>query len=165
MNKVKQFCCGIEAKVGPDGKPLERDRWANNNTFVIAAIGAAIGVGNLWRFPYLVYKWGGAIFFIPYLLCLFLLGLPMMMLEFSLGQVLQKGNIAVWEKLHPRLQGIGLASTLASYLITFYYNVIIAWALVYLCASFISPLPWSVQNTTNANQTSGKCSELHITEE
>jgi SNF family Na+-dependent transporter len=132
---------------------------------VIAAIGAAIGVGNLWRFPYLVYKWGGAIFFIPYLLCLFLLGLPMMMLEFSLGQVLQKGNIAVWEKLHPRLQGIGLASTLASYLITFYYNVIIAWALVYLCASFINPLPWSVQNTLNENKTSGKCDSLHITEE
>jgi neurotransmitter:Na+ symporter, NSS family len=54
----------------------------------MAAIGSAIGLGNLWRFPYLCYKWGGAVFFIPYLLSLFALGLPMMMLEFALGQVI-----------------------------------------------------------------------------
>lgn len=142
-----------------------RDRWSSNTSFVIATIGAAIGLGNLWRFPYLCYKWGGAIFFIPYLLCLFLLGIPMMMLEFSLGQVLQKGDIAVWTKLHPRLTGIGLASVMASYLITFYYNVIIAWSLVYLCSSFINPLPWSIQNTTNEMQTERDCPGVHITEE
>lgn len=67
------------------GARKERERWNSNKDFVIASIGSAIGIGNLWRFPYLCYKWGGAIFFIPYLLSLFLIGLPMMMLEFTLG--------------------------------------------------------------------------------
>ena len=64
----------------------KRQRWMNGWTFVIAAIGSAIGLGNFWRFPYLCYKHGGGLFFVPYFLCLFLLGLPMLMLEFSLGQ-------------------------------------------------------------------------------
>ena len=64
----------------------ERQRWLNSWTFVIAAIGSAIGLGNFWRFPYLCYKHGGGLFFVPYLCCLFFLGLPMLMLEFSLGQ-------------------------------------------------------------------------------
>jgi len=64
----------------------ERQRWAGQSTFVLAAIGSAIGLGNFWRFPYLCYKWGGATFFIPYLGCLFFIGIPMLMLEFTLGQ-------------------------------------------------------------------------------
>ena len=63
----------------------ERQRWASNNSFVLTAIGSAIGLGNFWRFPYLSYKYGGAVFFIPYLLCLFLIGIPMMLLELSMG--------------------------------------------------------------------------------
>ena len=64
----------------------QRQRWMSGWTFVIAAIGSAIGLGNFWRFPYLCYKHGGGLFFVPYLTCLFFLGLPMLMLEFSLGQ-------------------------------------------------------------------------------
>jgi len=127
----------------------------------VAAIGSAIGLGNLWRFPYLCYKWGGATFFIPYLLCLFALGIPMMMLEFALGQVLQQGDIGVWTKLHPRLTGIGIASVFAAYLISFYYNVIISWALVYFFSGFYNPLPWS---TVYADSNLHKdCQEYPIT--
>lgn len=121
-----------------------RARWMNNATFVLAAIGSAIGLGNFWRFPYLCYKWGGALFFVPYLGCLVLLGIPMLILEFGLGQKFQRGDIGVFRGIHPRLAGIGGASVLSSYCIALYYNVIISWSLVYFFCAFISPLPWSV---------------------
>jgi len=68
-------------------KSAPRQRWAGSTTFVLAAIGSAIGLGNFWRFPYLTFKWGGGIWFIPYLIALMFLGLPMMLLELSLGQL------------------------------------------------------------------------------
>jgi SNF family Na+-dependent transporter len=55
-------------------------------TFILAAVGAAVGLGNFWRFPKQAYKNGGAVFFIPYLLALFFFGLPLLVLELSLGQ-------------------------------------------------------------------------------
>jgi len=57
---------------------------------------------------------------------------------------MQKGNISVWNALHPRLYGLGLATCIACYLIVIYYNVIISWALTMFFNSFYSPLPWSV---------------------
>jgi len=68
-----------------EGRGKPRQRWAGSVTFVLAAIGSAIGLGNFWRFPYLTWKWGGGYWFIPYLCSLMFLGLPMMVLELSLG--------------------------------------------------------------------------------
>lgn len=61
--------------------------------------------------------------------------------------------------------GVGLASIMSAYCITAYYNVIIAWALIYLISSFQNPLPWSLSYTTDINQTTRKCPDLYITEE
>ena len=105
-------------------------------TFVIAAIGSAIGLGNFWRFPYYCYKHGGGVFFVPYLCCLFFLGLPMLMLEFSLGQKFQRGDIGVFRGMSPRLAGIGMASVFCAFAITFYYTVIIGWSVVYFVSAF-----------------------------
>merc|ERR1719361_569284 len=102
------------------GDKPDRQRWKNQCTFVIAAIGSAIGLGNFWRFPYLCYKHGGGLFFVPYLCCLFFLGLPMLMLEFSLGQKFQRGDIGVFRGMSPRLAGIGMASVFCAFAITFY---------------------------------------------
>lgn len=125
-----------------------RQRWAGSVTFVLAAIGSAIGLGNFWRFPYLTYKWGGGIFFIPYLFALFFLGLPMMMLELSLGQLFQRGDIGVFRGIHPKLYGVGLASVFSAFAINIFYTYLIAIALVYFVASiFYNPAPWSVQRT------------------
>jgi SNF family Na+-dependent transporter len=143
----------------------DRQRWASNTTFVLAAIGSAIGLGNFWRFPYLCYKWGGALFFIPYFISLLFLGIPMLMLEFALGQKFQRGDIGVFRGIHPRLAGIGLASVFCSYSITFYYNVIISWSLVYFFCAFISPLPWSVQNVADPSTMVRDCPGITITEE
>lgn len=119
----------------------------NRPTFILASIGAAVGLGNFWRFPYLTNKYGGGFFFVPYLIALFTMGIPLLLMELSLGQKFQRGDIAVFGGINKRLRGIGIASVFSSYIITFYYNVIISWACVYFIASFISPLPWSEFNT------------------
>lgn len=118
----------------------------NRPTFILASIGAAVGLGNFWRFPYLTNKYGGGFFFVPYLIALFSMGIPLLLMELALGQKFQRGDIAVFGGINKRLRGIGIASVFSSYIITFYYNVIISWAIVYFIASFISPLPWSNNN-------------------
>jgi len=78
---------------------------------------------------------------------------------------MQKGNIVVWNALHPRLYGLGLSTCIACYLIVIYYNVIISWALTMFFNSFYSPLPWSVQRTTNEEGTFKECEDIYITQE
>lgn len=112
-------------------------------TFILAAIGSAIGLGNFWRFPYLTYKHGGAAFFFPWAMCLFVMGIPFMIMELALGQKFQRGDIAVFRGIHRRLAGIGSISVYSSYIFSFYYNVVVAWALIYVISAFVSPLPWS----------------------
>jgi SNF family Na+-dependent transporter len=75
------------------------------------------------------------------------MGIPLLLMELSLGQKFQRGDISVFRGIHPRLAGVGLASVFSAYIITWYYNVIISWSLVYFVAAFKSPLPWSKDNT------------------
>jgi solute carrier family 6 GABA transporter-like protein 1 len=121
----------------------ERERWMNRPTFILASIGSAIGLGNFWRFPYLTYKYDGAYFFFPYLMCLFFMAIPLLLMELSLGQKIQRGDIAVFRGINKRLAGIGVASVFSAYIICFYYTVIISWSIVYFFAGFQNPLPWS----------------------
>jgi neurotransmitter:Na+ symporter, NSS family len=131
-----------KSKEEKEGKG-ERPTWLNRPTFILASIGSAIGLGNFWRFPYLTYKYGGAFFFVPYLLALFLMGIPLLLMELSLGQKFQRGDVSVFRGINKRLAGIGVASVFSAYIITWYYTVIISWSLVYFAASFRNPLPWS----------------------
>ena len=134
-------------KDADEGATAPRQRWAGSCTFILAAIGSAIGLGNFWRFPYLTFKWGGGIWFVPYLIALMLLGLPMMLLELSLGQLFQRGDIGVFRGIHPRLYGVGLASVFSAFAINIFYTYLIAIACCYMFAGFVSPLPWSIQRT------------------
>ena len=148
-----------------DDDRAKRARWLNRWTFILAMVGYCVGLGNFWRFPYLCFSWGGALFFIPYFFCLFFIGIPITFMELSLGQKFQRGDIGVFRGIEPRLSGIGLASVLASFCIVAYYNIIIGWSLLYLVFSFMDPLPWSVQKTTDAAGTYKDCPDLYITEE
>ena len=87
----------------------------SRTTFILAMVGYAVGLGNFWRFPYLCYTWGGALFFIPYFVCLFFIGIPVTLMELSLGQKFQRGDVGVFRGIHPRLAGVGAASVLAAY--------------------------------------------------
>ncbi|XP_053547733.1 sodium- and chloride-dependent neutral and basic amino acid transporter B(0+) [Bombina bombina] len=105
-------------------------------------VGYAVGLGNVWRFPYLTFQNGGGAFLIPYTIMLALAGLPLFFLECSLGQFSSLGPVAMWKVL-PIFEGVGVTMVLISTLVTIYYNVIIAYSLYYLFASFASVLPWS----------------------
>ena len=72
---------------------MQRERWPTRLTFLFAAVTSAIGLGNVWRFPYLTYKYGGGAFLLPYLIALIVAGIPLLILEFALGQKLQKGAV------------------------------------------------------------------------
>lgn len=135
----------------------------NRPTFVLAMLGYAIGLGNIWRFPFLCFRWGGIVFLVPYLLSLVLVGIPITLMEVTLGQLVQRGDVGVFRGIHPRLSGVGMASVIASYSIVLYYNVIIAWSILYFFKSFASPLPWSW--TSPENHSKQLCTNKPFAEE
>uniref|UniRef100_A0A8C8SAH0 Transporter n=1 Tax=Pelusios castaneus TaxID=367368 RepID=A0A8C8SAH0_9SAUR len=121
---------------------LERGHWNNKLEYVLSVAGEIIGLGNVWRFPYLCYKNGGGAFFIPYLIFLFTCGIPVFFLETALGQYTSQGGVTAWRKLCPLFEGIGYASQVIVILLNFYYIIVLAWALFYLFSSFTIDLPW-----------------------
>ncbi|XP_046344922.2 sodium- and chloride-dependent glycine transporter 1-like isoform X1 [Haliotis rufescens] len=120
----------------------ERGNWSNKMDFVLSCLSYAVGLGNVWRFPYLCYRNGGGAFLIPFIVMLFITGIPLVFLELSFGQYASEGVVSIW-KVSPIFQGVGWAMFIVSVLIAMYYNMIIAWTLYYLFASFAAELPWS----------------------
>ncbi|PNF18602.1 Sodium-dependent neutral amino acid transporter B(0)AT3 [Cryptotermes secundus] len=136
----------------PEGGEEERESWDSKLTFLLATIGYAVGLGNVWRFPYLAQKNGGGAFLIPYFVMLAIEGIPIFYLELAIGQRLRKGAIGVWNQVSPYLGGIGISSAVVSFNVALYYNTIIAWCLFYFVQSFQSELPWaSCPNRYHAN--------------
>nr|UYG55591.1 GAT-2 [Macrophthalmus japonicus] len=125
---------------GKGGK--EREQWNNKLDFLLSVIGFCVGLGNVWRFPYLCYKNGGGAFLVPYCVCAILGGMPMFFLEVGIGQFMSEGGISVW-KMCPLFQGIGYAAIVVCNWLNVYYIVIIAWALYYFVLSFQAELPWA----------------------
>jgi len=101
-----------------------------------------VGLGNIWRFPYLCYRNGGGAFLIPYVISLVFMGLPVFLFEMSVGQFSNEGPVTVW-KMCPLFQGIGYAMCCLSLYIGTYYNIILSWAFFYIFSSFSSSLPWA----------------------
>ncbi|XP_071502578.1 sodium- and chloride-dependent betaine transporter-like isoform X2 [Diadema antillarum] len=124
------------------GELKSRGTWTNKLDFVLALIGFSVGLGNVWRFPYLCYKNGGGAFLIPYFICLFIAGIPLLILEIGLGQYTNQGGITAWG-ISPIFRGIGIASVVILLFLNTYYIIIMAWALYYMFMSFTSVLPWS----------------------
>ncbi|KAF1569943.1 Sodium-dependent neutral amino acid transporter SLC6A17, partial [Eudyptes schlegeli] len=156
-----------------------RPAWTSKAQYILAQLGFSVGLGNVWRFPYLCHQNGGGkcwevlggrvrgshphltlpsrpgAFLLLYLLLLFLLGIPLLFLELAVGQCLRQGSVGVWRSISPRLAGIGLASCLVCVFVALYYNVIIAWSLLYLARSFQHPLPWQSCPSAGPNRTGG----------
>lgn len=126
----------------------KRQNWGNRFQFLLACIGYSVGLGNVWRFGYLCAKSGGGAFLIPYFINLVIVAIPLMYMEFSVGQFTQKGPIGAMAKLCPLLKGTGIATVVISFFLTTYYIVIIAWALYYIFSSFASEVPWKTCNNT-----------------
>uniref|UniRef100_A0A8D0CS76 Transporter n=1 Tax=Sander lucioperca TaxID=283035 RepID=A0A8D0CS76_SANLU len=135
----------------------ERGNWASKKEYILSMIGYAVGLGNIWRFPYLAYNNGGGAFLIPYFVMLVLAGIPLFFLESAFGQFCSQGPINIWRAV-PILQGVGVAMVMVTLIVSVYYNVIIAYSLYYMFASFQSPLPWS----SCLNQADSNCSNTPI---
>ncbi|KAK1880950.1 Sodium-dependent neutral amino acid transporter B(0)AT3 [Dissostichus eleginoides] len=135
-----------------DSEVEERPKWDNKAEYLLTCIGFAVGVGNVWRFPYLCQIYGGGAFLIPYLIALVFEGLPLLYLEMAIGQRLRMGSIGVWKSISPVLGGVGIASMIVSFLVSIFYNTLLAWAMWYFFHSFQNPMPWS-QCPVNHNLT------------
>lgn len=111
---------------------MARERWDRRGAFVMAAIGSAIGLGNVWRFPYMAYTNGGGAFFIPYLIALITTGIPLVALEYYLGVRYQKGPTEAYDHVKKKTNYIGWFALGTAAMITFYYTVVMSWAWNYL---------------------------------
>nr|WLN44332.1 INE1 [Sinonovacula rivularis] len=121
----------------------KRETWSRSVEYLLATAGYAVGLGNVWRFPYLFYSSGGGAFLIPFVIMLCLCGIPLLYMEMAVGQYTQQGPIGALSKLCPLFKGAGLSTVVVSFFFTTYYNVIITWSFYYLFSSFTSVLPWS----------------------
>ncbi|XP_049823175.1 sodium- and chloride-dependent GABA transporter ine-like isoform X2 [Aethina tumida] len=119
-----------------------RQNWSNKFQFVLACVGYSVGLGSIWRFPYLCYKSGGAVFLIPYAILMLICGVPMLYMELSVGQFTGRGPIGALGHLCPLFKGTGLGSVVISFLMSTYYSVIIAYGVYYFFTSFRAKQPW-----------------------
>jgi len=131
------------ASVSVEPEQPERGQWSNQFEFILSTVGYAVGLGNVWRFPYLAYENGGGSFLLPYTIMLFFAGLPLFFMELSLGQYTGQGPTRVFGRLAPAFKGLGYAMIAATCFVGIYYNVIMAWTIFYMFSGFASELPWA----------------------
>ena len=116
-------------------KAKQRERWSSRPAFIMAAIGSAIGLGNVWRFPSICFKYGGGAFLIPWLVGLVILGIPWFIIEMGMGHWIQGGGPKCLRSVGKKWEWVGWLPVLSGFMITTYYCVIIAWSLCYMVYS------------------------------
>ncbi|GAA3953256.1 sodium-dependent transporter [Gordonia caeni] len=114
----------------------QRQTWTSNRGFILAAIGSAVGLGNIWRFPGVAYDSGGGAFLIPYLIALVTAGLPILFLDYAIGQRFRGSAPLALRRLWRKAEVIGWFQTMLLFIISVYYAAVIAWALSYFYFSF-----------------------------
>ncbi|XP_044727458.1 sodium- and chloride-dependent glycine transporter 1-like isoform X2 [Chrysoperla carnea] len=154
-----------ESKKLSSSEEVTRGQWANKTEFLLSCLGYAIGIGNVWRFPYLCYRNGGGAFLIPYLLMLAFCGIPLFYMESCLGQFSSSSCLTIF-KICPLLKGCGYATVIVNIITTLYFNVIVSLPFVFLYNCLQANLPW---DDCNNPWNTDKCLELdgsssHLTE-
>ncbi len=124
-----------------------RERWNSRTAFIMAAVGSAIGLGNVWRFPGTCFNNGGGAFFVPYFIALLTAGIPLMIVEYGIGSRFQGSAAKAYKGLGKKYEWIGWWAVLVGLGISFYYCVILAWSCDYCVSCFQSiftgELPWA----------------------
>ncbi|CAH0526523.1 sodium-dependent transporter [Vibrio hippocampi] len=115
---------------------MKREQWGSRAGFILAAVGSAIGLGNIWRFPYMAYENGGGAFFIPYLFAMITAGIPFMILEFSMGQKYRGSAPRTLAKINSKFEWLGWFQVGIAAVIAVYYVAVIGWAISYFGMSF-----------------------------
>ncbi len=110
-----------------------RSIWKSNIGFLLAAIGSAIGLGNVWRFSYMAHEHGGGAFLVPYLVALVVAGVPIMIIEYGLGHREKGSSPLSFIRINKRFEWLGWwMPVVAMFGIMLYYSVIIGWCINYL---------------------------------
>ncbi|XP_074655433.1 sodium- and chloride-dependent glycine transporter 2-like [Tubulanus polymorphus] len=155
MKEIVTTCCNEmmveeDCGKGDNEKPKAKEQWGKEIDFFLSCIGYAVGLGNVWRFPYLCMRNGGGAFLIPYFTFMLIAGVPLYFIELSIGQYSGKSPLAVFD-LCPLFSGLGYAMLITSLICTVYYNMIISWILYYIGMSFTSwnPVWGSCENSWN----------------
>jgi NSS family neurotransmitter:Na+ symporter len=120
---------------------VAEEQWSGRTAFVLAAVGSAVGLGNIWRFPYVVYDSGGAVFLIPWLIALFTAGFPLLVLEMAVGcwgrdHLGVNGAPAAFGGIRSGMRWIGWGTLANGFFIVCFYAVVMGWAFNYLVKSF-----------------------------
>jgi len=113
-----------------------RERWSSRSSFLFAVIGSAIGLGNVWRFPYITYENGGGAFLIPYIVALITAGIPLMILEYYVGHFTQSAPPIAFKKIWHKAEWAGWFAILLIFILSTYYATIMGWSVNYLFHSF-----------------------------
>ncbi|XP_043237454.1 sodium- and chloride-dependent glycine transporter 2-like [Amphibalanus amphitrite] len=132
---------GAAALYEGDENPA-RGNWSGRLDFMMSTLGYAVGLGNVWRFPYLCYQNGGGAFLVPYFIILLLLGMPCFLLELVVGQFSAMSPIVGYRNYAPALKGMGFAMVVANAISTCNFTIVIAWCLYYMYLSMTAELPW-----------------------
>ncbi|MGJ9404501.1 sodium-dependent transporter [Arthrobacter sp. KK5.5] len=122
------------SKGGPGNAPATaaaRETFSTRRLFILSAIGSAVGLGNIWRFPYVAYENGGGAFLIPYLAALLTAGIPLLFLDYAVGHKFRGSAPLAYRRLHRGAEVLGWWQVLVCFVIAVYYAVIIAWAAMY----------------------------------
>ncbi|MCR4943603.1 MAG: sodium-dependent transporter [Clostridium sp.] len=145
----------------------KREEWSSRITFILAAIGSAVGLGNAWRFPGLAAKYGGGAFLLTYAIAMLILGIPMLSMEISIGRKTRQGAPGAFKAMNKKTEYVGWAATTNAFAIQVYYAVVFAWVL--LMAFFSFKFAGMVGDTESASslfmkvtETSGTISGMKI---
>lgn len=134
---------------------MSRESWSTRGAFVLAAIGSAVGLGNLWGFPYKVYSYGGGAFLVPYFIAMVVMGIPLLIMEFSVGHWAQKAPPDAFAKVMKKYRFVGWWLVLLAFVIITYYTVILGYCVDYLVQSvqglFGQSLPWEGSSDAAGN--------------
>ena len=125
---------------------MSRESWSTRSAFVLAAIGSAVGLGNLWGFPYKVYGYGGGAFLVPYFIAMLVMGIPLLIMEFSVGHWAQQAPPDAFAKVMKKYRFVGWWLVLLAFVIITYYTVILGYCIDFLIQSaqgmLGQQLPW-----------------------
>jgi len=125
-----------EQPATPPGTHEKREHWSGQTAFILAAIGSAVGLGNIWRFPGQAYENGGGAFMIPYVIALLTAGIPILFLENAIGHRFRGSAPLAMRRVARRAEGVGWFHVAICFVIGLYYTVIIGWAVSYFFFSF-----------------------------
>lgn len=113
-----------------------REQWGSKMGFILAAVGSAVGLGNIWRFPYVAYSNGGGAFLIPYFCAIFTAGIPLLILEYGMGHKFRGSTPLTISRANKKWEWLGWWPIISSSVILCYYSMILSWAIKYLTLSF-----------------------------